>query len=106
MRQSSESLAGRAAYVELATIVAGELPGTREDTTDRRNAVTVSRGLRLACDVLQPRQAFLVHGGSGEWPAGDLLWTPIMRAWVDTFVVAKARRLKECHSRCSVVFRR
>ena len=73
MRQSSESLAGRAAYVELATIVAGDLPGTLEDTTDRRNAVTASRGLRLACDVLQPRQAFLVHGGSGEWPAADPL---------------------------------
>ncbi len=35
----------------------------------RSSSPTVSRGLRLACDVLQPTEAFLVHGGSGEWPA-------------------------------------
>jgi uncharacterized protein len=37
----------------------------------RNSAPAPSRGLRLACDVLQPKQVFMVHGGDGEWPSGD-----------------------------------
>ncbi len=36
----------------------------------RSSAPAPSRGLRLATDVLQPKEIFIVHGGSGEWPAG------------------------------------
>ena len=36
----------------------------------RSSAPAPSRGLRLATDVLQPGEVFIVHGGSGEWPAG------------------------------------
>lgn len=34
----------------------------------RASAPSLSRGFRLACDVLRPKNAFLVHGGEGEWP--------------------------------------
>ncbi len=44
MRQLSESLAGRAAYVELATINAGELPGTLDDTTPTVETLWVRGG--------------------------------------------------------------
>ncbi len=37
----------------------------------RNSAPAPSKGLRLACDVLQPQEVFIVHGGSSEWPAGD-----------------------------------
>jgi uncharacterized protein len=37
----------------------------------RSSAPAPSRGLRLACEVLEPKEVFIVHGGSGEWPAGD-----------------------------------
>jgi uncharacterized protein len=37
----------------------------------RSAAPAPSRGLRLACEVLQPNDVFIVHGGGGEWPAGD-----------------------------------
>ena len=37
----------------------------------RSTAPEVSKGFRLACAALQPRQAFVVHGGSGEWPMKD-----------------------------------
>lgn len=36
----------------------------------RSSAPAPSKGLRLACEVLQPQEVFLVHGGSGEWPSG------------------------------------
>jgi uncharacterized protein len=36
----------------------------------RSSSPAPSRGLRLACEVLQPKEVFIVHGGSGEWPAG------------------------------------
>ena len=36
----------------------------------RSSAPAPSRGLRLACEALQPKEIFIVHGGSGEWPAG------------------------------------
>lgn len=34
----------------------------------RSTAPAVSRGFRIACDVLQPREAYLVHGGTESWP--------------------------------------
>ncbi len=34
----------------------------------RSSAPEISRGLRLACDVLQPDEAFVVYGGSERWP--------------------------------------
>jgi len=33
----------------------------------RSTAPEVSKGFRLACDVLRPKAAFVVHGGSDEW---------------------------------------
>jgi uncharacterized protein len=37
----------------------------------RSSAPVPSRGLRLACEVLQPQEVFIAHGGNGEWPAGN-----------------------------------
>jgi uncharacterized protein len=37
----------------------------------RSAAPAPSRGLRQACEALQPRDVFIAHGGGGEWPAGD-----------------------------------
>jgi predicted AAA+ superfamily ATPase len=37
----------------------------------RSSAPEVSRGFRLARDVLRPRDSFVVHGGTEEWPMGD-----------------------------------
>jgi hypothetical protein len=34
----------------------------------RTTAPAQSRGFRLGCDVLQPGQAFVVHGGTEQWP--------------------------------------
>ncbi|WP_310570880.1 ATP-binding protein [Gemmatimonas sp.] len=36
----------------------------------RSTAPTVSRGFREGCHDLSPRAAFVVHGGSDEWPMG------------------------------------
>jgi hypothetical protein len=36
----------------------------------RTSAPDVSRGFRLACEVLRPEEAFVVHGGAEEWPMG------------------------------------
>jgi uncharacterized protein len=37
----------------------------------RSSAPSPSRGLRLASAVLEPKEVFIAHGGSSEWPAGD-----------------------------------
>jgi predicted AAA+ superfamily ATPase len=37
----------------------------------RTSAPKVSSGLRIACEDLQPAQAFVVHGGDGQWPMGN-----------------------------------
>jgi hypothetical protein len=37
----------------------------------RSTAPTLSRGFRAACEVLQPRQAWLVHGGTQTWPVTE-----------------------------------
>ena len=37
----------------------------------RTTAPDVPRGFRLACDVLEPRATFIVHGGDDEWPMGS-----------------------------------
>lgn len=34
----------------------------------RSTAPVRSSGFRLACEVLQPGEAFVVHGGTGQWP--------------------------------------
>jgi hypothetical protein len=34
----------------------------------RSTAPTLSRGFHLACEVLKPKQSYLVHGGSETWP--------------------------------------
>lgn len=36
----------------------------------RSSAPEVPKGFRLACDVLRPKAAFIVHGGTERWPAG------------------------------------
>lgn len=36
----------------------------------RSSAPDIPKGFRLALDVLEPRQAFVVHGGEGSWEAG------------------------------------
>ena len=36
----------------------------------RTTAPTVSKGFHSALEVLRPRAAYLVHGGSGQWPLG------------------------------------
>lgn len=35
----------------------------------RSTAPTLSRGFRSALEVLEPKASFLVHGGTGSWPA-------------------------------------
>lgn len=37
----------------------------------RSSSPSLSKGFRSACAVLKPSNAFVVHGGSGEWPVGD-----------------------------------
>lgn len=37
----------------------------------RSTAPTLSKGFRLACDVLQPQEVFVVHGGTETWPMGS-----------------------------------
>ena len=37
----------------------------------RTTAPDISKGFRLACDVLKPRIACIVHGGDDEWPMGS-----------------------------------
>jgi len=37
----------------------------------RTTAPTVAKGFHLALEVLRPRAAYLVHGGSGQWPLGS-----------------------------------
>ena len=37
----------------------------------RTSAPDISKGFRLACDVLKPRDACVVHGGDDEWPMGS-----------------------------------
>lgn len=37
----------------------------------RSTAPTLSKGFRLACDVLHPQEAFVVHGGTETWPMGS-----------------------------------
>jgi hypothetical protein len=37
----------------------------------RSTAPTLSRGFRLARQVLKPRQAYLVHGGTQMWPMAE-----------------------------------
>jgi len=37
----------------------------------RTTAPTLSRGFRLARDVVKPRSAFVIHGGDQSWPMGD-----------------------------------
>jgi len=38
----------------------------------RSTAPALSRGFHLACQALEPRHAYVVHGGAeGQWPAGD-----------------------------------
>lgn len=37
----------------------------------RATAPTVSRGFRVGCADLKPREAYVVHGGSESWPMGD-----------------------------------
>jgi len=34
----------------------------------RTTAPTVSRGFPLACDALEPKARFVVHGGTDTWP--------------------------------------
>ena len=36
----------------------------------RSTAPDLSKGFRIACDVLRPREAFVVHGGTERWPMG------------------------------------
>lgn len=36
----------------------------------RTSAPTVSKGFRIACEDLQPKTAYLVHGGEETWPMG------------------------------------
>ena len=36
----------------------------------RTTAPTASKGFRAGCEVLRPREAFIVHGGDEEWPLG------------------------------------
>ena len=37
----------------------------------RSTAPTVSKGFHISCDDLEPREAFVVHGGTDTWPIGD-----------------------------------
>jgi len=37
----------------------------------RTTAPEVSKGFRLACAALRPRHAYVVHGGTDEWPMRD-----------------------------------
>ncbi len=37
----------------------------------RTTAPSVSRGFRLACTTLRPSEAYVVHGGTEEWPMAD-----------------------------------
>ena len=37
----------------------------------RSTAPTLSRGFNLARQVLKPREAYLVHGGTDSWPMAD-----------------------------------
>ena len=34
----------------------------------RSPAAALSRGFHTACDVLEPREQYLVHGGPARWP--------------------------------------
>jgi len=44
----------------------------------RTTAPEQSKGFRLACDVLQPSEAFIVHGGTEQWPmAGGATAIPV-----------------------------
>jgi uncharacterized protein len=38
--------------------------------TKRSSAPTISQGFRRVCDDLSPREAFVVHGGTAQWPMG------------------------------------
>ena len=37
----------------------------------RTTAPDVSRGFRLACNAMQPSEAYVVHGGGDSWPMRD-----------------------------------
>jgi hypothetical protein len=37
----------------------------------RTTAPTASRGFRAACGVIKPKAAYIVHGGTGEWPVDE-----------------------------------
>lgn len=37
----------------------------------RTTAPVVSKGFRLACESLEPKQAFVVHGGTAQWPMSN-----------------------------------
>jgi len=44
----------------------------------RTSAPELSKGFRLGCDVLQPAEAFVVHGGTGQWAlSADVTAIPV-----------------------------
>ena len=46
----------------------------------RSTAPTLTRGFDLACDVLRPRERYVVHGGSEAWPMrADVQAVPLSR---------------------------
>lgn len=52
----------------------------------RTSAPTVSKGFRIGCDDLQPRNAFLVHGGRDTWPMGGGVTAIALRDLVQRLV--------------------
>ena len=49
----------------------------------RSTAAVLSRGFRSACEVLHPRSAFVVHGGTETWPIDRALTAISLRDLVD-----------------------
>ena len=57
------------AEVDLVLVRGGRIDVAVE--IKRSTAPTLSPGFRSACAVLRPKSAFLVHGGTGQWPLSD-----------------------------------
>jgi len=55
----------------------------------RTTAPEVSKGFRLGCAVLRPREAYVVHGGADEWPMQGGVTAISLSGLVQRLAVAK-----------------
>jgi len=57
----------------------------------RSTAPEVSRGFHFARAVLKPKEAYLVHGGTGTWPLGEGIRAVALPALMDQLLIGDAR---------------